>query len=65
MYQRRTNKIKESLLEERREMSKGYIVGVIMTIIGYIGIAKTYHIIPAIIFAIGFVLIVNSYVKKK
>jgi len=65
MYKRRTKATKESILRKGENMSKGYIVGVIMTIVGYIGIAKSYHIIPAIIFAIGFVLVVNSYVKKR
>jgi uncharacterized membrane protein YtjA (UPF0391 family) len=64
MYKRRTNQNKESILRKGENMSKGYKVGVIMTILGYIGIAKSYHIIPAIIFSIGFILVVNSYVKK-
>lgn len=51
-------------MRKGENMSKGYKVGVLMTIVGYIGIAKSYHIIPAIIFAIGFILVVNSYVKK-
>ena len=64
MYKRGIKTIKESILRKGENMSKGYKVGVFMTIVGYIGIAKSYHIIPAIIFSIGFILVVNSYVKK-
>lgn len=46
-------------------MSKGYKVGLVMTILGYIGLVKFDNIIPAIIFAIGFLLVVSSYVEKR
>ena len=65
MYRRGIKAIKESILRKGEKMSKGYIVGLVMTILGYIGIAKFDNIVPAIIFAIGFLLVVSSYVEKR
>lgn len=65
MYQRRTQTIKERILRKGEKMSKGYKVGLVMTILGYIGIAKFDNIVPAIIFAIGFLFVVSSYVEKR
>ena len=47
-------------------MSKGYIIGVIMTIIGFLSLKYSdWFIVSAIIFSIGFALILKDYGKKK